>query len=454
MANAMNHGFNHPLDVELADLAEDLLAPSERETLEDHLSACLLCRIKLRRLRDASEDKPRSPRTGAAVDGGSPAQGWPGLSVLKLPVTDVGADQMAPGQLWAAGGEQRLLVLIVRVVEGRALVAPVTFDVFSADEESIVVNQTLSRFGLSVAVYPSLAAELPISALSLCFGRLVEPADVGELLAGALASTTRGEPIDGPTDPRLEFRQLLADQLGSLEGVQPDPGTAADAPPPRADRLASALAAELRNRRGEACRVRHFDSWEELLLAYSKGWAPVATIDEAGTILVVFDTAAGLVASDDFNAALAVLTRFNATAVVVLATSLSPYAEVFDPPSLTYGIGVPSGETRPPNPLLSGLAPADAVAKFLDQNSSWSDSPWSNRASTSPPDVTAILSRQASAAIEEAVRQGRRAKLAPKIAGYGSVAPMTDDLARVLQAALGGEPLAQHLLDLAERTKR
>lgn len=454
MANAMNHGFNHPLDVDLADLAEDLLAPSRREALEDHLSGCLLCRIKLRRLRDALDDRSVSSRLGTGATAGLATDSFPGLSVRRPPTVDIGADQLAPGQLWAAGAEQRLLVLVVRVAEERALVAPVTFDVFSADEETIVIDQALSPFGVSFAVYPSLAGELPKSMLSVCFGGLVEPVDVVELLIGALAGTTRGEPIDGPTDPRLEFPQLLADQLGSLEEIRPDPDTAADAPPTHPYHLASALAAELRNRRGDTCRVRRIDSWEELLLAYSKGWAPVATVDEAGTILIVIDTPAGLVARDDFNAALAVLTRFNATALVVLATSLTPYADIFDPSSLSYGIGVPSGEQIPPIPLLSGLVPVDAIAKFLDQHSAWLESPWPNRASMSPPDVKAILSRQASTAIEEVVRQGRQAKIKPKIAGYGSVAPIAADFTRALQRALMGEPLASHLLNLAERSER
>lgn len=454
MANAMNYGFKHPLDVDLSDFAEDLLDPSHREALEDHLSDCLLCRIKLRRLRDGLEDERASAPVTTATETRSAARDWTSFNVPAVLPVDVGADELVPGQIWGTRGEERLVVLVVRVVEERALVAPVTLDVFSADDETVVVDKTLSPFGISLALYPNLAGELPTSLLDTCFGRLVEPTDVAELLAGTLAGTSRGRPIDGRTDPRLEFRQLLADELGALEEIRSDPDTTADAPPPRPDQLASALAVELRSRRGEACKVRHADAWGELLLAYSKGWTPVATVDEEGTVLVVFDSAAGLVANDDFNAALAVLTRFNATAVVVLATSLTPNAEVFDPASLSYGIGVPSGEPSLPNPLLSGLAPADAIVKYLEQNSAWSDRPWSNRASSSPPDVRAILSLQASAAIEEIVRQGRRAKIAPKVSGYGSVAPHNDDLARLLHGALRGEPLAQLLLDLAERTSQ
>ena len=53
MVDAMSHGYRHPLDVDLADFAGDLVDAVQRESVEDHLSGCLLCRIKLRRLRDA-----------------------------------------------------------------------------------------------------------------------------------------------------------------------------------------------------------------------------------------------------------------------------------------------------------------------------------------------------------------------------------------------------------------
>ena len=45
MVDAMSHGYRHPLDVDLADFAGDLVDTMQRETLEDHLSGCLLCRI-------------------------------------------------------------------------------------------------------------------------------------------------------------------------------------------------------------------------------------------------------------------------------------------------------------------------------------------------------------------------------------------------------------------------
>ena len=454
MADAMRHGVRHPLDVDLADFASDLVDEMQRQALEDHLSGCLLCRIKVRRLRGAPGEPPEAPcpaRSGADVSTGSNA--WLSVAATRVSVADVKVGRLWPGQLWAAGNEERLLVLVLREGNGRVFVVPVTFDVLAADDATILVEAALSPFEIPVAVYPMLAAELPRVSFVTCFGQLVEADDVEQLLAGALPGTTRGEPIDGPTDPRLEFRQMLADRLRALEEIAPDPGIAADAPPAGPERLASALAAELRDRRGQPCRLYRLSSWEGLL-ADSKGWTPVATIDELGTVLVMFDTRSGLASGDDFNAAISVLTRYNATAVVVLASSLSPNVELFDAASLSYGIGVPSGETSPPAPLLSGLAPADAIVKFLDQSSSWSEASWPGRASTAPSDVIAALSRSSASAIEEAVHKGRRAKIAAKAAGYASVELLAQDLDDVLRGALAGDDVAQRLSDLADRSTR
>jgi hypothetical protein len=453
MVDAMRHGVRHPLDVDLADFAGDLVDEAQRQALEDHLSGCLLCRIKVRRLRDALGEPPEAlypVRSGADVTLGIDVR--PSVTAPRVSVADVSVDRLWPGQLWAAGNEERLLVLVLREGNGRAFVVPVTFDVLAADDETILIEAALSPLDIPIAMYPMLATELHKVSLVAYFGQLVEAGDIDQLLAGALPGTTRGEPIDGPTDPRLEFRQVLADHLAALEEIAPDPGIATDAPP-SPERLASELEAELCDRRGQPCRLYRLSSWEGLL-ADSKGWTPVATVDELGTVLVVFDTRSGLASGDDFNAAISVLTRYNATAVVVLATSLSPNAELFDAASLSYGISVPSGETSPPAPLLSGLAPAEAIAKFLDQSSSWSEAPWPGRASTAPSDVIATLSRSAASAIEEVVHKGRRAKIALKAAGYASVELLSQDLEDVLQGALAGEDVAQRLSDLADWSKR
>lgn len=452
MTDAMGHGFRHPLDVDLADFADDLVDSAQREALEDHLSVCLLCRIKVSRLREALRDQSEVPHSGqSGLEVGTSINA--GLSAI-APLEDLTVDQLKAGQLWAAGKEQRLLVLILREQHGRAFVAPVTFDAGAADDETVVVVEASTfPFATSIAVYPMLAAELPKSSLAACFGQLVATGDLDQLVAGRLAGTTRGEPIEGPTDPRLEFRQMLADHLGTLEEIAPDPDTAAYAPAPGPERLASALAAALRLRRGERCRLHRLRSWDDLITASARGWTPLASVDELGAIFVVFDTPSGLANSDDFNAAIGVLTRYSASAVVVLATSLSPHAEIFDAASLKYGIGVPSGEERPPAPILSGLAPVDAIAKFLDEYSSRSETMWSTRASTSPSDVVATLSRSAASAVAEVANQGRNYRIIPKKAGYTSVEHFVQNLDEVLRDALDGGEVAERISDLANRSE-
>jgi hypothetical protein len=451
MVDAMSHGYRHPLDVDLADFAGDLVDAVQRESVEDHLSGCLLCRIKVRRLRDAlggpSETQAAQPRPDSHQGIAAPA----GTMIPQILPRAVSPERPAPGQLWAAGNDERFLVLVLRDRDGRASVVPVTLDTLAADDETVIFMATLSPLAISVAVYPMLAAELPTSALTTFFGQLVEASDVNRLLAGTLPGTSQGEPIDGPTDPRLEFRQLLADRLGTLEEVWPDPDTAADAPPPRPESLASMLAMELSNRRGQLCKLYRLDSWEGVILAYSKAWTPVAAVDELGTVLIVFDTPSGLKTGEDFHAALSVLTRYNATAVVVLASSLSGNSELFDASSLSYGIGVPSGQISPPRPVLSGLGPADAIAKFLDQNSFWSETTESRRASATPSDVLSTLAHCAATAVEDVFQQGSRARIAPKVAGYTSIEPLARDLEEILRGALAGEPVAQRLSELANR---
>ena len=394
----------HPLDVDLADLVDGLLDPDRTTAVETHLEGCLLCRIKCQRLRDA-------PPVALHVDRLFPAPPFP------VPAGDSSATPV-PDDLWLAGtGEgEGLLVLVLRTSGDRALVAPVTYDTDAADEETLIVGD--------LAVYPQLATELPRALLV-------------HRLRGGVATTGApvGAPISGPTDPRLDVRQYLADRLGSLE-VHP--------PSPRAR-----LMADLRELRGDHCVVRALDGWEDAVLAQRAGWAPLMTIDEVGIVLVVFDTPHGLADDLEFNAARAVLTRFNATAVVVLSADLSDLADVFDSASLNYGVDAPSGRRTPPRPLISGLSPFDAIAKFLYQTSGARAGAATTRGPVERVDVVALLRDAASAALADAVRQASRFKIAPKRRGYESVADAEDAFQAVLQSAFDREQIGQALVDLA-----
>lgn len=441
----------HPLDVDLADLADGLADEELVERLAEHLAICLLCRIKLRRLREAAGTVQASPETEDRE--ASTAETRPFVAPLffvpeETAVSDV-REVPAPGQVWAAGGDEQVLVLVVRVVEERVFVAPVTFDAEAADEETVVVGADRSPLREPLAVYPALAMDVPGDALRSRLGVLAAANDLDSLLDGSLPGTSRGTPIVGPTDPRLELRQLLADRLGSLEPIAPDPDMNADAPRPGLDQVASELASALRQWRGSACKVRRLRAWDDVALAHARHWVPIATVDEVGVLLVVFDTPIGLRGDLDFDAARSVVTRFNASAVVVLTTALNDLAAVFDPSTLSYGIDVPSGERTPPRPWLSELTPFDAISKFLEEYSGLAASSWPRRSSVPRVNVARLLSEQASAAIADAVRQGERAKIPQKSRGYTSVAGLSVSFTTLLGGALSRRPVADAIAGLA-----
>ena len=214
---------------------------------------------------------------------------------------------------------------------------------------------------------------------------------------------------------------------------------------------------DLRQLRGDICAIRPMADWGDVAAASHARWEPIATIDEVGIVLVVVDTPHGLTDDADFVVGRSVLTRYNATALVVLARGITDQAEVFDSSSLNHGIDAPSGHHTPPRPLISGLSPFDAIGKFLDQSTGTRLAAPAARGPVARVDVADILREAAGAALAEAARQGARFKIAPKRRGYESVTdaaePFAAALSEALGAGVGGTGFAvQDLLDLAPRS--
>jgi hypothetical protein len=423
----------HPLDVDLADLAHGVLEADRSASLESHLASCRLCRMKRARLAEAG---PAPPPAGRLP---------PPPRFLVPPGPDRPGGVPEAGELWRAGPGERLLVLVLQAEGPRVKVAPVTLDVEAADDETVVVGPDGSPLGTGLAVYLRLAADVPRSMLHDRVGRF-SPDELPGVLAATLPNTGRGAAITGASDPRLDVRQHLADRLASLAEPAPHPGAVAGPGAADTDELRSSLMADLRSLRGDTCAVRPLYDWGDVVLADRAGWEPLVTVDEVGIVLVVLETPHGLAGDDDFNVARAVLTRSNATALVVLARALSDLADVFDSPSLNHGIAVPSGGHAPPNPLISGLSPFDAVSKYLDQTTGARAAAPPVREPIARVDVRGILRQAAAAAIEEAQRQGSRFKIAPKRRGYESVGDSTDLLRRALEDAFDGESPIESLL--------
>ncbi len=422
-------GSAHPLDVDLGDLADGTLDRARAAAIDAHLTGCALCRIKRVRLAGApppAQDAETQPVASTSFE---------------VPAIEEG-DELVAGEIRLVGGDQRLLVLVLEVGPHTVLVTPVTFDVEAADDESVVVGGGRSPLPTAMVLHPALAAHVPREVVGGRLATLTGPAELPGLLAGHAPETSRGPAIAGPTDPRLELRQHLVDLLGSLDAT----------PAVDADRTRTALIDDLRAFRGPACAVRTLDAWDGLMAADAAEWAPLATIDEVGVVLVVLDTPHGLVDDADFDTARAVLTRCNATALVVLARGLSELADVFDASALNFGIDMPSGAHTPPRPLISGLVPFDAIAKFLDQHSGARAMSPPTRGPVARVDVADVLRAAAVAAVADAVRQGGRFKILPKRRGYESLAAAPDALGDALALAFTDASVVDGLLELAGRT--
>lgn len=400
----------HPLDVDLADLADGLLDAESAAGIDAHLGECVLCRLKHWRLLSA-------PAAGAARPFPSPA--------FAVPALEAGGDP-AVGEVWLAGADERIAVVVLGAGGQTVLVAPLTLDVDTADDESEIVDSPLGP----AVLHPALAADLPLSAL---VARLAGRVD--------RSTPTAGPPLAGDTDPRLALRSHLGDWLAPADDTPPPAGT---------EQVRSTLIADLRALRGAACDVRPLDSWAGAVAADRLGWTPLAVVDEVGIVLVALDTPHGLADDADFDAARAVLTRFNASALVVVAGELSDLGDVFDAASLNHGIDMPSGAHTPPRPLIAGLTAFDAIAKYLDQHSGARAMTAPSRRAVAAVDVPGLLRDAASAATVDVARQGARFKIAPKRRGYESVADAPDALGAALATAFTpGASVVEALLGLA-----
>jgi hypothetical protein len=410
-------GPAHPLDVDLADLVDGRVDAARAESLDAHLAACLVCRLKADRLRQAGP---------VALADGAP------LPSLSFPVPERRSGPPASGDLRLAGEDERLLVIVLEVAGERVRVAPVTLDVEAADEETVVVD----GLGTALAVHLALSADLPVAVLGPSLGSLSLPVE-----------GRRGTPVADAADPRLEGRHVLAGRLAALD----DPVLDAEPPRPGPEQIRSSLIADLRDLRGDTCTVRPLFAWNDVLPAGSAaGWEPLLVLDELGVVLVVFDTPHGLADDDDYSRARTVLTRLNGTALVVLSSALGELADVFDAASLNHGIDAPSGRHSAPRPLIGDLSPFDAVAKFLDRTTGVRATTPPARGPVARIDVAEILREAAAAALADAARQGGRFKIAPKRRAYESLSGLEDGFATALgQSFDAGAVVAEALLHLA-----
>lgn len=197
------------------------------------------------------------------------------------------APEPVAGQLWRARWEDDIeLVVLVSVSETDVVAAPLTFDIFYADDTALVLDAADSDFAAPVVIWPALRTRLPMFVLDRMAGALSQGS--AGLYTGADSSGAgpgrRGASVVSALDARNEYRERLADTMSMLASAKWAPqgtGGLANllrekslAPKDLAPMLAITPQAALALRRGQAAITRRQAEtlavhvgrpWEELL---------------------------------------------------------------------------------------------------------------------------------------------------------------------------------------------
>ena len=316
----MEQRDRHPLDIDLFALALEDLDASHAAEVNEHLETCLLCRVRIARIRRSDVRRADSP---IGID-------LPTVSPQVLAVLENAArpEMVEVGQIWLAGESNRLL-LWVRAVEPGAVVGhPITLDIDAADDTTLIVND-LPGLGHSGAVFTSIVGTVPMSQLVSYIGELDIGAEVQALRDAAAVGAggsvlPTGSPITGPTDERLEFRQLLADDLADLDPLPDEDDDdhfngVADSAETAAREMVVALRSDFIGRRGPGCELRSLLEDRTLgSVARPTGCIPVVTISELNTSILVItgvDRVAWVVENQGDASTLLRLARTTALAV-------------------------------------------------------------------------------------------------------------------------------------------
>lgn len=207
----------HPLDIDLLEHHSSSADGKAELGVADHLEACLLCRIRIARIRWHNIEPADAPMWGALPEVSQ--------KVLAAVNSDHRPDSISPGQVWLADSDRRVLVWVRTALDTAVIAHAMALDVEAADETTLIVDE-LEAIGYPVAIWASVVGTVPNEQLTIYLGDLDIQPEL-ERIAGPASSShaaglTTGAPITTETDERIVFRQMLADELAALDPVEDD----------------------------------------------------------------------------------------------------------------------------------------------------------------------------------------------------------------------------------------
>lgn len=425
----------HPLDTDLLDLVEGALDAAAAQVVEEHLTTCVLCRIKRQRLLAA------------------PPIAFSDLRDIEVPLfgaietVDAPAEEVQAGDLWLTGGGESTMVLIRKVLDGDLglVTVPVIFDVEVADSGTLVLDASASPLGVPIAIYDGMLSSLPTRMLQ---SRVVplRPVDLLHLDDGD-PGVTRGPALEGLADPRHEVRQYIADRLTQLAPVDDDaegtgnPGRRIDPPAASAGTDHSTVRQDLDDLQAEGLTVEPCPPLSEC----PPEWIALGEIRRRYQTVAVIGTPAGLISDSDFVAARSLVLRWHLSALVVCPRE-GTTVDLYSPENLYDGFALPSGAaSRRPFVDTHGLR--DSVLKFLGTRDPWNVPSASDTRRIERVNVSELLRQLAGEAASELGTENVRGE---KRQGWRAAATRADRLAEVLPEVLEGDFDPAAIVELAD----
>jgi len=362
----MERRNTHPLDVDLlsfttGDADEDLAAQ-----VEGHIADCLLCRVRIGRLRRADVHADHPIIGSVTVPSVSP-KFLSLLAATNRPAT------VAAGQLWLAGDSTRTLVWIdeVNIADAYARVHAATFDIAGADDTALV--HSLSDLATDVAIFNSVAGTVPLSSLETYIADVDVRDDLQRVLnaaaTGNVASGVRtGARMDGAIDERREFRQLLADSLAMLDPIDEDDESWSDDGPTAVELFCGALIEDFLPLRAPMCGLEPFAA-SAASSVHPPSVLPVAWLHELDChVLVAVDFWAGPSTRDDWGDVYRFVIAVGAPTLALAEPEPPHEARLYELRHLHDAYELPFASQRhPPRPLGEPLPILKALYGYFEQ---------------------------------------------------------------------------------------
>lgn len=433
----MEQRSEHPLDIDLLSYALGEADTELTALVNTHLGDCLLCRIQLKRIRRHDLDQEDTGDTDLQFPEISPV-------IVDIVAGNKRPDTITPGQLWFAGSYRKTAVWLthVDIDHDFAVGYGATLDTRAADHTALIVrSEPLDR---DLAIFTSVPGTVPLEQLTL----YVDTINLGDAVEAVVAASDLpaslrqpvslpdglriGPPIDGPTDPRIEFRQLLADDIAALDpetddgdtddalDILPVVGNESDAFEDIVSRIRFELQSDLATRRSGLCVVMPLEGPLVGSFARTMRLVPTAFVREATCTMLVFtaEPAVEHPPSLDMEAAYDLLLSTGAESVVITGPE-EPYpADVFVASLLRAGYDLPCADHRgAPRAVHTQRPLLKAVFDYLEGDAFpiEDEAPVADRQPTGPDLVSFLADRSRDAVVKlKAIRAQKGKNVALK----------------------------------------